>query len=68
MPTLTLTWRTGAAARRLATLALLAVLPLAAGAAEVRNVQLPADYSHVYVAATSHLARDPALRDWINSL
>lgn len=38
-----------------------------AGAAQVRNVQLPADYSHVYVAATSHLARDPALRDWINA-
>jgi hypothetical protein len=39
----------------------------AAGAAQVRNVELPADYSHVYVAATSHLARDPALRDWINA-
>jgi len=39
----------------------------AAGAAQVRNVQLPADYSHVYVAATSHLARNPVLRDWINA-
>lgn len=39
----------------------------AAGVAQVRNVELPADYSHVYVAATAHLARDPALRDWINA-
>lgn len=39
----------------------------ATGIAEVRNVELPADYSHVYVAATAHLARDPALRGWINA-
>jgi hypothetical protein len=38
-----------------------------AGAAQVRNVQLPADYSHVYVARSAHLARDPALRDWVNA-
>jgi hypothetical protein len=38
-----------------------------AGAARVRNVELPADYSHVYVARTAHLARDLALRDWINA-
>jgi len=37
------------------------------GTARVRNVQLPAGYSHVFVAATSHLARDPALRAWINA-
>jgi hypothetical protein len=39
----------------------------ASGSARVRTVELPADYSHVYVAATSHLARDPALREWINA-
>ena len=33
----------------------------------MRNVELPIDYSHVFVAATSHLARDPAMRDWINA-
>jgi hypothetical protein len=37
------------------------------GAANVRNVRLPAEYSHVTVAATSHLARDKALRDWLNA-
>ena len=37
------------------------------GRRRVRNVPLPADYSHVFVAATSHLARDPALREWINA-
>ncbi len=37
------------------------------GSAKVRNVELPADYSHVFVAATAHLAREPALRDWINA-
>lgn len=37
------------------------------GTARVRNVPLPAGYSHVFVAATSHLARDPALRAWINA-
>ena len=25
------------------------------------------NYSHVFVAATSHLARDPAMREWINA-
>jgi hypothetical protein len=39
----------------------------AQGAARVRNVELPMDYSHVFVAATSHLARDPAMREWINA-
>ena len=37
------------------------------GSAKVRNVRLPAEYSHVTVAATSHLARDQAMRDWINA-
>lgn len=37
------------------------------GRARVRNVRLPAEYSHVFVASTSHLARDPALREWINA-
>jgi alpha-beta hydrolase superfamily lysophospholipase len=37
------------------------------GAAKVRNVGLPAHYSHVTVAATAHLARDPAMREWINA-
>lgn len=37
------------------------------GAAKVRNVELPADYSHVFVAQTSHLAREPAMREWINA-
>ncbi len=39
----------------------------ALGSAKVRNVELPSDYSHVMVPATAHLARDPALRDWINA-
>jgi hypothetical protein len=37
------------------------------GTAKVRNVRLPAEYSHVTVAATSHLARDKAMRDWLNA-
>ncbi len=37
------------------------------GRANVRNVRLPADYSHVTVAATSHLAREPVMRDWLNA-
>jgi hypothetical protein len=37
------------------------------GTAQVRNVELPSDYSHVLVAVTAHLARDPVLRDWINA-
>jgi hypothetical protein len=37
------------------------------GTASVRNVRLPPEYSHVTVAATSHLARDKALRDWLNA-
>jgi len=37
------------------------------GSARVRNVELPADYSHVFVTAASPLARDPAMREWINA-
>ena len=37
------------------------------GTAKVRNVQLPAEYSHVTVAATSHLARDKDMRVWLNA-
>jgi hypothetical protein len=37
------------------------------GTATVRNVRLPAEYSHVTIAATSHLARDKAMRDWLNA-
>jgi hypothetical protein len=39
----------------------------ALGGARVRNVELPADYSHVFVPQTSHLARDPAMRAWLNA-
>lgn len=39
----------------------------ALGRAQVRNVELPLGYSHVFVPATSHLARDPAMRAWINA-
>lgn len=38
----------------------------ASGTASVRNVRLPASYSHVTVAATAHLAEDPAMRAWLN--
>lgn len=36
------------------------------GAAKVRNVELPADYSHVMVVSTARLARDAAMREWID--
>ncbi|HEX9278677.1 MAG TPA: hypothetical protein VGA51_20075 [Casimicrobiaceae bacterium] len=39
----------------------------AAGKANVRNVTLPAEYSHVFVPGTAQLAEDPAVRDWINA-
>lgn len=39
----------------------------ATGKATVRNVELPIDYSHVFVPATSQLARDPAMRAWLNA-
>lgn len=37
------------------------------GTAKVRNVELPASYSHVTVAATADLAEDPAMREWLNA-
>jgi hypothetical protein len=39
----------------------------ARGTAQVRNVELPADYSHVFVVATSGLAGDPVMREWLNA-
>lgn len=39
----------------------------AQGSARVRNVELPAEYSHVFVPQTSHLARDAAMREWLNA-
>jgi hypothetical protein len=39
----------------------------ASGAAKVRNVRLPAGYSHVVVPVTAHLAKDPAMKDRINA-
>ncbi len=38
----------------------------AEGKATVRNVTLPAEYSHVFVPATAHLAESAAMRAWIN--
>lgn len=37
------------------------------GIATVRNVSLPAHYNHVTLPAVRHLARDQALREWINA-
>ena len=37
------------------------------GKANVRNVTLPAEYSHVFVPGTAELAEDPAIREWINA-
>lgn len=39
----------------------------AGGTAKVRNVELPASYSHVTVAAVADLAEDPAMREWLNA-
>ncbi len=37
------------------------------GSAKVRNVRLPAEYSHVTVAAVSPLAGDQEMRDWLHA-
>ena len=37
------------------------------GKANVRNVTLPAEYSHVFVPGTAGLAENPAMRAWINA-
>ncbi len=39
----------------------------AEGKAKVRNVTLPAVYSHVFVPATSQLAESTAMRTWLNA-
>lgn len=39
----------------------------AIGRARVRNVMLPAEYGHITLPLTRHLADDPATRHWINS-
>jgi hypothetical protein len=37
------------------------------GTAQVRNVWLPPNYDHVFVPVTLPLARDPAMRAWLNA-
>jgi hypothetical protein len=37
------------------------------GRTKVRNVELPATYSHVFVPLVSHLADEREVRDWINA-
>jgi hypothetical protein len=37
------------------------------GTAKVRNVALPASYSHVFVPLVAPLAREAEVRDWINA-
>ncbi len=37
------------------------------GTAEVRNVPLPAGYSHIFVPLTEDLAQDPVSRNWISA-
>jgi hypothetical protein len=37
------------------------------GTAQVRNVELPASYSHVFVPFTEHLAKGKEMREWINN-
>jgi hypothetical protein len=37
------------------------------GLAQVRNVRLPVVTNHVTAASSAHLAKDPAMRDWINA-
>jgi hypothetical protein len=39
----------------------------AEGRAKVRNITLPAEYSHVFVPYTERLAESPAMRAWINA-
>lgn len=36
------------------------------GRAKVRNVWLPAEYSHGAMPETSHLLKSPAIKDWLN--
>jgi hypothetical protein len=39
----------------------------ASGTTQVRNIQLPIGYSHVFVPSTEHLSQEPAMRDWLNA-
>ncbi len=39
----------------------------ATGSAIVRNVRLPSDYGHASIPNTRHLAKDPAIRDWLSN-
>lgn len=38
----------------------------ATGSAVVRNLRLPPTYGHASIPDTRHLAKDPAIRDWLN--
>jgi pimeloyl-ACP methyl ester carboxylesterase len=38
----------------------------ATGSAIVRNVRLPSAYGHASIPDTRHLAKDPAIRDWLS--
>jgi hypothetical protein len=40
---------------------------VATGRAKVRNVLLPASYSHIGLPRTEHLAAQPVTRDWIDA-
>jgi hypothetical protein len=40
---------------------------VATGRAQVRNVELPADYSHIGLPRADHLAADPRARAWIDA-
>ena len=39
----------------------------ATGSAVVRNVRLPSAYGHASIPDTRHLAKDPAIRDWLSN-
>jgi hypothetical protein len=39
----------------------------AEGKTNLRNLTLPASYSHVFVPGTAHLAEDPAMKAWIDA-
>jgi len=39
----------------------------ATGSAVVRNLRLPTSYGHASIPDTRHLAKDPAIRDWLSN-
>ncbi len=39
----------------------------ATGSAVVRNLRLPTTYGHASIPDTRHLAKDPAIRDWLSN-